>query len=47
MPEDGVEHKSFTIASIGSWIVYENKHYQQVCLKKCANKIVSTEMVIF
>ena len=47
MPEDGVERKSDTIASIDSWIVYENKHYQQVCWKGCANKIVRTEMVVF
>ena len=47
MPEDVVERKSFIIASIDSWIVYQNKHYQQVHLKKCANKIVSTEMVVF
>ena len=32
VPEDGVEFKPFTIISIGSLLVYENKYYLQVYL---------------
>ena len=32
MPEDDVESKSFTVISIDSLLVYENKYYLQVYL---------------
>ena len=45
VPEDDVQWESFTIISIDSSLVYENKYYLQVYLDKYAYKIVSTEMV--
>ena len=45
VPEDGVECESFTITSIDSLVVYENKFYLQVYLDNYAYKIVNTEMV--
>ena len=35
-PEDAVECESFTIISIDSLLVYENKYYLQVHLDSCA-----------
>ena len=46
MREDGAECKSFTIISIDSLLVDENKYYLQVYLDNCAYKIVNTEMVV-
>ena len=40
MPEDGVECESFTIASIDSLLVYENKYYLQVYLDNHVYEIV-------
>ena len=40
MPEYGIECESFTIISIDSLLVYENKYYPQVYLDKCGCKIV-------
>ena len=45
VPEDDVEWESFTIISIDSSLVYENKYHLQVYLDNYAYKIVSTEMV--
>ena len=45
MPEEGAEYESFTILSIDSLLVSENKYYLQVCLDNRAYKIVNTEMV--
>ena len=45
MPEDGVECESFTIISIDSLLVYENKFYLQVYLDSCTYKIVNIEMI--
>ena len=45
VPEDDVEWESFTIISIDSSLVYENKYHLQVYLDNNAYKIVSTEMV--
>ena len=44
VPEDGVECKSFTVISIDSLVVYENKYYLQVYLDNCAYKIVDKPM---
>ena len=46
-PEDGVECESFTIISIDSLLVYENKFYLQVYLDSCTYKIVNIEMICF
>ena len=43
--ENGVKCKYFTVISIDSLLVYENKYYLQVYLDYCAYKIVDTEMV--
>ena len=44
MPEDDIECKSFTVISIDSLLVYENKYYLQVYLDNCAYKIVNKQM---
>ena len=43
--EDGVVCESFTIISIDSLLVYQNKYYQQVYLDNCAYKIVDKQMI--
>ena len=40
MPEYCIECESFTIISIDSLLVYENKYYLQVYLDNCGYKIV-------
>ena len=35
VPEYDIECKSFTVISIESFLVYENKYYLQVCLDNC------------
>ena len=47
VPEDVVECESFTVISIDSLLVYENKYYLQVYLDNCAYKIVNTHMIDF
>ena len=44
VPEDDTECESFTVFSIDSLLVYENKYCLEVCLNKCAYKIVSKQM---
>ena len=44
VPEDGVKSESFTIISIDTLLVYENKYYPQVYLGNCAYKIVDKQM---
>ena len=39
MPEDDIEYESFTVISIDSSLVYENKYYLQVYLDNCTYKI--------
>ena len=41
---DDVACETFTIISIDSLLVYENKYYAQVYLDNCAYKIVNIEM---
>ena len=44
VPEDDIECESFTVISIDSLLVYENKYYLQVYLDNCAYKIVNKQM---
>ena len=44
MPEDDIECESFTVISIDSLLVYENKYYLQVYLDNCVYKIVHKQM---
>ena len=39
VPEDDIEYESFTVISIDSLLVCENKYYLQVYLGNCAYKI--------
>ena len=41
MPEDDIECESFTVISIDSLVVYEDKYYLQVYLGNCTYKIVN------
>ena len=43
--EVGVERQSFTIISIDSLFVYENKYYLQIYLDNCAYKIANIDML--
>ena len=43
--EVGVERQSFTIISIDSLFVYENKYYLQIYLDNCVYKIVNIDML--
>ena len=45
VPEDDIECESFTVISINSLLVYENKYHLQVYLENCANKIVNKQMI--
>ena len=44
VPEDGVECESFTIISIDSLLVYENKYYLHIYLDNVAYKTVDKKM---
>ena len=44
VPEDDKECESFTVISIDSLLVYENKYYLQVYLDNFAYKIVNKQM---
>ena len=44
MAEDGIECESFTVISIDSLLVYENKYYLQVYLDNCAYKISNKQV---
>ena len=46
VPENYIEWESFTVISIGSLLVYENKYYLQVYLDNCAYKIVNKQMTL-
>ena len=45
MPEDDIECESFTIISIDSLFVNENKYYLQLCLDNSPYKIVDKRMI--
>ena len=44
VPEDDTECESFTVISIDSLLVYNNKYYLQVYLDNCACKIANKQM---
>ena len=44
MPEVCLECECFTVVSIDSLLVYENKYYLQVYVDSCAYKIVNKQM---
>ena len=44
MPEDDIEHESFTVISIDFSLVFENKYYLQVYLDNCGYKITNKKM---
>ena len=44
MPEDDVQCEYFTVISIDSLLVYENKYYLQVYLDNFTHKIVDKQM---
>ena len=44
MSEDDMDCESFTVISIDSFFVYENKYYLQVYLDNCAYKIPNKQM---
>ena len=44
MPEDDIESESFTVISIDSLLVYDNKYYLQVYLDNCAYKIANKQV---
>ena len=44
VPEDDKECESFTVISIDSLLVYNNKYYLQVFLDDCAYKTVNKQM---
>ena len=44
MPENDIECESFTVISIDSLLVYENKYYLEVYLDNCVYKIVHKQM---
>ena len=44
VPEDGIECDFFTVISIDSLLIYENKYYLEVYLDNCAYKIANKEM---
>ena len=45
MPEDDIESDSFTVISMDSLLVCNNKYYLQVYLDNCAYKIVNKQMI--
>ena len=44
VPEDNIECEPFTVISIDSLLVYQNKYYLQVHLENFAYKIISKQM---
>ena len=44
LPEGYIECESFTVISIDSLLVYENKYYLQVYLDNCAYRFVNKQM---
>ena len=44
MPDDNTEWKYFTVTSINSLLVHENKHYLKMYLRNCVYKIVNNQM---
>ena len=46
MPEDEIKSESFTVTSIDSLLVYENKYYQQVYLVNCSLELQTNKWQI-
>ena len=46
VPEDDIECESFTVISIDSLVVYEDKYYLQVYLGNCTYRIVNKWQII-
>ena len=44
VPEDDIECESFTVVSIDSLLVYDEKYYLQVFLDNCADEIVDKQI---
>ena len=44
VPEDNIKCESFTVISIDSLLVYDEKYCLQVCLNNCAYKIVNKQI---
>ena len=44
MPKDDIECEFFTVISIDSLLVRDNKYYPQVYLDNCAYKILNKQM---
>ena len=47
VPEDDIECEVFTVISIDSLLVYENKYYLQVYSDNCDYKVVNKQMTDF
>ena len=45
MPEDDIECESFTVISIDSLLLYENKYYLQVYLDNCAYNVANKQIM--
>ena len=45
VPEDEVECKFFTVISMDSFLVYDDKYYLSVYLDKCAYKVEGNQMI--
>ena len=45
VPEDNMECESFTVISIESLLVYENKNYLRVYLDNCTYKILNKQII--
>ena len=46
LSEDDIERKSFTVISIDSLLLYENKYYLKVYLDSCAYKLKKKDITI-
>ena len=44
MPEDNTECESFSVISIDSLLVYDNKYYLQLYIDNCTYKTVNKQM---
>ena len=47
MPENDIECESFTVISINSLLIFDNKYYFQVYLENCAYKVVNKQMTYY
>ena len=47
VPEDDIDCESFTVISIDSLLVYENKYYLQVYLDNCAYRNANKQIIVY